>query len=316
MTFSTSFQFSATHGTADQLEQFRETFGRQILKISIDPLAGADLQVAMTLNAFADVAIARGTLSPMRNRHDGSEDENDDVVLVLMRQGAGCLAQGTVESDISSGQAVQTFGGETAVFSGHTETRVTNLRLRRDLLKAYGLSPADSHRGTLRPTAALRLLFDYCEQLVPLIDGENPQLQRAITSHLHELAAVAINAHEPRKHDDHRAGVRAARLAAIKADILSNCTDGKLALGEIAGRHGISPRYVRALFEQEETSFTDFLVECRLQSAKKVISDPLQDHVSVSTVAYAAGFNDLSYFNRTFKRRFGLRPSDIRARRR
>jgi AraC-like DNA-binding protein len=29
-------------------------------------------------------------------------------------------------------------------------------------------------------------------------------------------------------------------------------------------------------------------------------------------VAYEAGFGDLSYFNRTFRRRYGATPSDVR----
>jgi AraC-like DNA-binding protein len=33
---------------------------------------------------------------------------------------------------------------------------------------------------------------------------------------------------------------------------------------------------------------------------------------SISAVAYEAGFGDLSYFNRTFRRRYGATPSDVR----
>jgi AraC-like DNA-binding protein len=46
------------------------------------------------------------------------------------------------------------------------------------------------------------------------------------------------------------------------------------------------------------------------------LSDPLQMGRSISAIAYAAGFGDLSYFNRAFRRRFGATPSDIRAVRR
>ena len=33
---------------------------------------------------------------------------------------------------------------------------------------------------------------------------------------------------------------------------------------------------------------------------------------SISQIAYNVGFNDLSYFNRTFRSRYGVRPSDLR----
>jgi AraC-like DNA-binding protein len=33
---------------------------------------------------------------------------------------------------------------------------------------------------------------------------------------------------------------------------------------------------------------------------------------SISLIAYDVGFGDLSYFNRVFRRRYGVTPSDIR----
>jgi len=35
---------------------------------------------------------------------------------------------------------------------------------------------------------------------------------------------------------------------------------------------------------------------------------------TISSVAHDAGFGDLSYFNRTFRRRYGIAPSDARPR--
>ena len=36
-------------------------------------------------------------------------------------------------------------------------------------------------------------------------------------------------------------------------------------------------------------------------------------HRKVSDVAFACGFNDLSYFHRCFRRRFGMTPAGARA---
>jgi AraC-like DNA-binding protein len=43
------------------------------------------------------------------------------------------------------------------------------------------------------------------------------------------------------------------------------------------------------------------------------MSDPRQAEQTLTAIAFAVGFGDLSYFNRTFRRRFGATPSDIRA---
>ena len=37
------------------------------------------------------------------------------------------------------------------------------------------------------------------------------------------------------------------------------------------------------------------------------------DELTISEIAYGAGFNDLSTFNREFRRHFGATPSDLRS---
>jgi AraC-like DNA-binding protein len=67
------------------------------------------------------------------------------------------------------------------------------------------------------------------------------------------------------------------------------------------------------LFEEEDTTFTEFVLERRLDRAHRMLADPRSADRNISTIAFDAGFGDLSYFNRTFRRRFGRTPSDVRA---
>jgi AraC-like DNA-binding protein len=80
----------------------------------------------------------------------------------------------------------------------------------------------------------------------------------------------------------------------------------------VAGRHGISARYVRKLFEQDGTSFTHFLLAERLTRVSRLLRDPRHAHQTIAQVAHGSGFNDISYFNRVFRRHFGATPSDFR----
>jgi AraC-like DNA-binding protein len=66
------------------------------------------------------------------------------------------------------------------------------------------------------------------------------------------------------------------------------------------------------LFASERTSFTGFVRDARLDSAYRKLMSPGFDHLLISEIAYDDGFNDLSYFNRAFRRRFGMSPSDAR----
>ena len=66
------------------------------------------------------------------------------------------------------------------------------------------------------------------------------------------------------------------------------------------------------LFAADGSSFTEFMIERRLDRAHQMLIDPQTIGRMISTIAFAAGFNDLSHFNRTFRRRFGTTPSETR----
>lgn len=108
-------------------------------------------------------------------------------------------------------------------------------------------------------------------------------------------------------------GGKAARLSAIRADILGNLSQSNLSTKLIAARHGISPRYVRKLFEENETSFSSFVLAERLAKAQRMLIDRRYANLNIAQIAHENGFGDVSYFNRTFRRRYGATPSDIRA---
>jgi hypothetical protein len=43
-----------------------------------------------------------------------------------------------------------------------------------------------------------------------------------------------------------------------------------------------------------------------------MLTNPHDARWTLSTIAFAAGFGDVPYFNRRFRRRCGMRPSDVR----
>ena len=69
---------------------------------------------------------------------------------------------------------------------------------------------------------------------------------------------------------------------------------------------------MRKLFEGDETSFSEFVLGQRLTRAYGILKNPLHARRAISTMAFELGFNDLSYFNRAFRRRYNATPSDVR----
>jgi AraC-like DNA-binding protein len=66
------------------------------------------------------------------------------------------------------------------------------------------------------------------------------------------------------------------------------------------------------LVEEEGTTFSAYSLDQRLLNAKRMLTSPSHAQWTIGAIALQAGFGDLSYFNRSFRRRYGTTPSDVR----
>ncbi|MGH9905346.1 MAG: helix-turn-helix transcriptional regulator [Pyrinomonadaceae bacterium] len=131
-------------------------------------------------------------------------------------------------------------------------------------------------------------------------------------TYIHDLMAVALGATRDGAVIAAGRGVRAARLRAIKAHVMENLGSLELTVTGVALRQRVTPRYIHMLFQTEGITFSKFVLGQRLMRAHHMLSDPRFAGLGISAIAFAAGFGDLSYFNRTFRRRFGATPSELR----
>jgi AraC-like DNA-binding protein len=59
-------------------------------------------------------------------------------------------------------------------------------------------------------------------------------------------------------------------------------------------------------------TFSSYVLGQRLSRAHRFLSYSHLASRNISSVAFDVGFGDLSYFNRTFRRRYGVTPGEIR----
>ncbi|MCC6622279.1 MAG: helix-turn-helix domain-containing protein [Deltaproteobacteria bacterium] len=91
--------------------------------------------------------------------------------------------------------------------------------------------------------------------------------------------------------------------------------DPELDPAAIAQHCRISVRYLHALFAGEPSVSTRLLAH-RLERCRAALAsgDPRDRTRTIGEIAFSAGFNNLAHFCRTFKARFGVTPSEARAR--
>jgi AraC-like DNA-binding protein len=161
-------------------------------------------------------------------------------------------------------------------------------------------------------TAALQLLTRYLRSVLGGPVPSSAQLTDALVTHLAELIELSLLAPGHGGLPARDPGVRAARLSAIKADIDRHLTDGSLTAAALAARHGITVRYLHKLFEDDAMTYSQYVLDQRLALAYRRLRHPRFAGRTVSAIAHDTGFGDLSYFNRTFRRRYSVTPSDAR----
>lgn len=83
-----------------------------------------------------------------------------------------------------------------------------------------------------------------------------------------------------------------------------------LTLRSVAESVYLSPSYLGALFRTElGASFTDQLIQIRIQKAKEMLQQP---HLKLYEVAEGVGYQNIGYFTGVFKRMTGFSPKEYR----
>jgi AraC-like DNA-binding protein len=131
----------------------------------------------------------------------------------------------------------------------------------------------------------------------------------AIAAHLLDLAAIGLGARGDLAAEAQRGGLRAVRLKAVLAILQRRFSEPDFSAQKLAAEAGLSERYVNELLYEAGASFTTRLNELRMRKAADLLA---RKEGRISDIAFECGFNDLSYFNRCFRRRFGLTPTAAR----
>jgi AraC-like DNA-binding protein/ligand-binding sensor protein len=101
------------------------------------------------------------------------------------------------------------------------------------------------------------------------------------------------------------------QIARARAFIAEHQEDD-LSLNEVAKAVNMSAFYFCKMFKQATgLTFTDYLARIRVEKVKNMLLDP---HKRISEVAFAAGFQSLSQFNRVFRKVAGEAPTTYRER--
>lgn len=217
--------------------------------------------------------------------------------------------------EAGKGRALDVPAGTPFIVSlGHdlASTRGSDTRLQLYLPRDafYELAPAlDGAIGRALNTPLGRMLADFMiimeKNLPNMSQSDLPGLQDALRAMLSACLAPSRG----------NGAAAANQIAATRRERVRRIVDenlGNAALGPelICRQSGMSRSQLYRIFELDG-GVARFILSRRLKKAYAELADPWNAN-SISSVAYAIGFEDASQFSRSFRREFGITPSDVR----
>jgi AraC-like DNA-binding protein len=293
-----------------------EEICRGLVKVDVEPLGEGRLDWAMRMAELPDVRL--GLFEGSAICFTAKQGDPAPRLYLQMPEAATamCIVHGprTLLLD-ANGAALADAAQREAQSMVLAAGRFRTFGIERKALLA--LCP-DAEEKIVRPLAVDPELNSLMRQYHAFIMNSGATLdveaRAVLAQHIVDLTVLALGPGRDAGEIAKERGLAAARLAAIKKDIFENLSDPDLSVARVAARQRITPRYLHMIFSTEGISFTEFVAAQRLDRVHRRLCDPrLADH-TISAIALRSGFGDLSYFNRTFRRRYGLTPSDVRER--
>jgi AraC-like DNA-binding protein len=296
-----------------RLAMFCEIYGRTILKHDIEPAGDRPFVFKGMLWRLPGLGVATATIGPCRAPRESRHIDNDDLVFNISVSGGRLVHQRNREALVGAGEAVLTTAADPGVVTIPAQSRLISLRIPRAAMSARALD-LDTYlvRSIPRNTGPLMLLSGYLREIRRPGILTQPEPCDAVVRHIYDLVSLALGAGGDARQAAEMHGVRAARRSAVLCLIEDRSDDPELSAITAAAALGVTPRYVHSLLEETGRSFTSHVTEKRLDNAAAILRDTAEPNFRIADVALAAGFNDLSYFNRSFRRRYGATPSEMR----
>lgn len=165
----------------------------------------------------------------------------------------------------------------------------------------------DARKGIAFPPEAIMKVYRYLDSLAETKDSFNQLILMLLTLYTlskYEYKTLASNSFA---NDEIKS--ESQRIRKIKEYVSMNCRK-ELTLEELSGVVGMSPSSFSRFFKTTTgKTLTAYILDIRLGIAARALVDTSD---TISEVCYSSGFNNVSNFNRLFKKSKGITPKEFR----
>lgn len=294
-----------------EFETWRDTLRTFCGNFDVTP--GAD--IAVRHGMFGTDVLGGMEMSHIATNYDGIRRDQkcirqDDVdCLYLVRQIAGRMVvdHDDAEFELNPGDCVLLDSTRPMEgFYGVAGVEFATLHIPRDAMLRDETDYNDIEFGVSRPVSdprggSLNAALSHVRR-----EGLEEHESRGF---IVELARLAFRA-DPRQHSLHRFAKATDRATALKELIARHSANHEFSLADLAHLSGMSERQVQRELHARSTSFSRELMRVRMDRVARKLSasGARGQKPQIAQIAYDAGFNDLSNFNRSFRRIHNCTP--------
>jgi AraC-like DNA-binding protein len=300
----------------DRFPAFCEEIVRRYTRLDLRTAEPARFRAAVDMQRIGAIGIGLLSTTALESSRTASlvRDGDDSILVTLVKSGQAYQEQRGYEQKLGAGDAIICDCGYPGELNFVTDSQLWHLKVPRQRITGLLLPRAAGYAGVRldKDPTARRLLFDYLEATRDLGSDVGGRAGLIYEQHIIDLIALALGAGDEPQPAAEDCSIRALRRDAILRELNMLADDPNLSAKSIAGRLGITPRYLRMLLEETGRSFSEHLLAKRLERAAALLREERWQRRRIADIAFACGFGDLSYFNRSFRRHYGATPSDVR----
>lgn len=295
------------------MRPWREAVARSVLGLDFKILGDASFRAEMTATHLGGPMLSHTRITPALTLRDRElADRNTDTfTFVIAGERRLEIGQRGRTLSLQRGQAALLASDEIGQIASPKGGAYTAVLLPKAQLSAK-VRDIDRKIMQLQPSTSSRMKFalSYVQLCARSARFADAQARSLMGDHLANLIALALDSRQDEEGYRDNSSVAASRLNLIRDVLAKVIDDPSLSLNRLAQHCGIAPRSLQFAFEKAGTSYSDFLLNQRLDKAFALLTSNPQ--IRIIDVALASGFADVSYFNRRFRSRFGDTPTGIR----
>ena len=298
--------------TFQSIEEFAEAVGTLTVPWQIGSTA-ANFEGHMRRRSFEKCLFGEmhyGACTGVRDNQEIALSDQPYICLSLYKQGSLDFVQDDSTWRIGRNELLLWDGAKPSFFECLQPTRCELIWIPTAMVERRLGSATDylGQKASIKESPA-RLLAYHAHMLHKTI-GDLPDGMRAsVLDASIDLIFSCFNPVDGKSHSNPRI---TKLLAEAKVEIASRVEWGELRPSDVAQALGISLRYLHKIFAASGTTFSAYVTEKRLERSRAALEQSGLRRQTLTEVAHRFGFYDLSHFNRSFLRRYGVRPGAYR----